>query len=194
MAEREILFRGQTRRKNEWAKMPSSNWVYGGIFVPEDNLNFAIIIAQQENTVEKHSVYGDTVGQYTGLTDKNGVKIFEGDIVKILNFQTGIIINECATFGVGISPFIDWDYLDSEIHTITGCDNNPYFCRNDNFCSLWELMWNYNQGDNDCSVVEVLGNIHDNPELLETAAKPASKNIAQSGLAPATDNFELMEG
>ena len=34
----------------------------------------------------------------------------------------------------------------------------------------------------------------DNPELLETAAKPADKNIAQSTLAPATENFELMEG
>ena len=36
--------------------------------------------------------------------------------------------------------------------------------------------------------------ITDNPELLETAAKPADKNIAQSGLAPVTENFELMEG
>ena len=36
--------------------------------------------------------------------------------------------------------------------------------------------------------------ITDNPELLEIAAKPADKNIAQSGLAPATENFELMEG
>ena len=34
----------------------------------------------------------------------------------------------------------------------------------------------------------------DNPELLETAVKHAAKNIAQSGLAPATKNFELMEG
>ena len=33
-----------------------------------------------------------------------------------------------------------------------------------------------------------------NAELLETAAKPIDKNIAQSGLAPATENFELMEG
>ena len=36
--------------------------------------------------------------------------------------------------------------------------------------------------------------ITDNPELFETAAKPAAKNIAQSTLAPATENFELMEG
>ena len=40
---------------------------------------------------------------------------------------------------------------------------------------------------------EIIGNIHDNPELLETAVNPVAKNIAQSGLAPATENFELME-
>lgn len=34
----------------------------------------------------------------------------------------------------------------------------------------------------------------DNDELLEATTKPAAKNIAQSGLAPATENFELMEG
>lgn len=48
--------------------------------------------------------------------------------------------------------------------------------------------------DNSDCWLEVIGNIHDNPELLETAAKPAAKNIAQSTLAPANENFELMEG
>ena len=157
MAEREILFRGQTRRKNEWAKMPSSNWVYGGIFVPEDNLNFAIIIAQQESAVEKHSVYGDTVGQYTGLTDKNGVKIFEGDIVKHYDAVYEIRYITKYTRFAGRN---------------SGCIFAGIPLRN----------------------TEVIGNIYDNPELLETATKPAAKNIAQSGLAPATENFELMEG
>ena len=163
MAECEILFRGQTRRKNEWAKMPSSNWVYGGIFVPEDNLNFAIIIAQQENTVEKHSVYGDTVGQYTGLTDKNGKKIFEGDIVRYGDTIHQVVFeqrNTTAYFGL----------VYSEVET---------------------MPFGHYQ---DLTQIEVIGNIYDDPELLEIAAKPAAKNIAQSGLAPATENFELMEG
>ena len=139
MAEREILFRGQTRRKNEWAKMPSSNWVYGGIFVPEDNLNFAIIIAQQESAVEKHSVYGDTVGQYTGLTDKNGVRIFEGDIVHCvskLDSADMVIIFEC-----GQSRMI----LAEKYH---------------------EYQTNVGYYDINCFAKEVIGNIHDNPELL----------------------------
>ena len=136
MAECEILFRGQTRRKNEWAKMPSSNWVYGGIFVPEDNLNFAIIIAQQENAVEKHSVYGDTVGQYTGLTDKNGTKIFEGDII-IYGFKPCVV---------------KWDNI------------NACF-------SLYENVKTQISGFNadTMKLLEIIGNIYDNPELLKEA-------------------------
>ena len=114
-----------------------------------------------------YPVLSETVGQYTGLTDKNDKKIFEGDIVKLFDVAVGVIVQECGAFGIGCRQQIDYDYLASEIASVTGYDNTPMFCYNDNFVSLWELYWNYNDENDEISVVEVIGNIHDKPELLE---------------------------
>lgn len=156
---REILFRGKCKTDNEW--------VYGFPYVTRKNAVKINWYCSEFGSMRTDEVAPETVGQYTGLTDKNGKRIFEGDIVKIVDFQMGCVVYECGAFGIAVKPYIDWNYLDSEIAEITGCNNSPDFCRNDNFISLWELMWNYNQEENSCDVVQVIGNIHDNPELLE---------------------------
>lgn len=82
---REILFRGQLRRKGEKVNMAGeplpSIWKYGGCA----QYGGGAVIYQAEPEIKKSPVYADTVGQYTGLTDKNGVKIFENGYMIIDN-------------------------------------------------------------------------------------------------------------
>lgn len=82
-----ILFRGQTRKFGERVRASDgfplpSQFVYGGLFPANDGQDFAIIY-QQEPNIKKFSVYADTVGQYINRDDINGVKIFDGDILKV---------------------------------------------------------------------------------------------------------------
>lgn len=168
---REILFRGKLdERIDEWIEgnllydsgstAHIIGYRYWGEMGKDELLSLELI---------SWTVIPETVGQYTELTDKNGKKIYEGDIVKMLDYQTGVVTYEFGAFGINVITGIDYDYLDSEIAEVTGCNNCSYFCRSDNFISLYELMWNYNQENDNCDVVEVIGNIYDNPELMEGA-------------------------
>ena len=165
---REILFRGKRKDNGEW--------IYG-VPITDESTNDVYIITSTAGASLKSEINNmcatgfraipETVEPYTGLTDKNGTRIFEGDVVKLFDIAIGEIVCECGAFGISCRQQIDYDYLASEIASITGCNNKPRFCHNDNFVSLWELYSNYNEENSEISVIEVIGNIYDNPELLK---------------------------
>lgn len=121
---REILFRGK--------RVDNGKWVEGiGLFRDLQFEHYQLQVKYGEKYYW-NSVTPDTVGQYTGLTDKNGEKIFEGDIVKVENAL--VRGNFAVEYGMSASFIVS----DGE---------RRYF------------FGGYNS--------EVIGNIHDNPELLE---------------------------
>jgi uncharacterized phage protein (TIGR01671 family) len=124
---REILFRGKTDNK----------WVYGvPIYLRKEAYivrDFCLGGSYTDDWVE-----AETVGQFTGLTDKNGKKIFEGDIVK------GLFLHGSAI--LGIVAFQDGAFgLAWKRGKIDEFSPFPCMCNVD---------------------YEIVGNIHDNPELL----------------------------
>lgn len=171
----EILFRGQTKRYGEKLlnfagdKMPS-NWVYGGIF-PQNNGGDKAIIYQQEPEIAKRVVYADTVGQYIGLTDKNDIKIFDGDACR----------NGERTY------LICW--LDNKY--AWGCLNLKTYRKT----PIYDVISRY--GNN----FEVIGNKYDISELPQDISEPILKATTSISFQPALKsddedfvNFELREG
>lgn len=132
---REILFRGKRIDNGEWVE-GFYNHIPCGRFGEDEHMIQAVL--ENGKIGMLHDIVRCTVGQYTGLKDKNGNRIFEWDIVKTDKFSEPnkqYIIKYDLQFGA----FIGQDRY------------NIYFVT----------------FDGDSGEFEVIGNIHDNPELLE---------------------------
>lgn len=135
---REILFRG---------KDIEGNWHYGVPLVFTED--YVCITAP--HTYNK-KVEANTMGQYTGLCDKNGKKIFEGDIVKVIT--TNGNTKRISKIGIGICTETQSDIMSMGVYCIL--ENKPF---------VYPCNEEYKH------LVEVIGNIHDNPELLKGGAE-----------------------
>ena len=123
---REIKFRGK--------RVDNGEWVYGGV---EQN-SIAIIYDDTLPYDNENLVYKETVGQFTGLSDKNGKEIYEGDILDRRFYQRGYVVYENGAFRKAL---------------LGGIKSNNWKA-----CPLSEV------GLRDW---QIIGNIHDNPELLK---------------------------
>ncbi len=140
---REILFRGKNCVTN--------NWVYGNYCAAEylnSNGVEHLIIEVPRNGVSAR-VIPETVGQYTGLTDKNGKKIFEGDIVRAYDYVFSIKYGKC-----GGTPNADnYGYMGFYLEAVSeGTKLCARYGLRDDICYFTDIA--------------VIGNIHDNPELM----------------------------
>ena len=144
---REILFRGKRKRDGKW--------VYGAYLHLNAGDDYICDGAVWIGTLTpcKEEVIPETVGQFTGLTDKDGKKIFEGDILTPLD-----------------------DEIDFIVEFNNGCFNGVSYAIKG---AMMEYGWDECAGGYgvvECEPLdsyhpekyhEVIGNIHDNPELLE---------------------------
>ena len=145
MAIREVIFRGKRLHDNKW--------IYGN-FISDCEGNPHIIeprffcedghhLQYEDNTDTPVFIIPETVGQYTGLTDKNGMRIFEGDICRFKRFND-VHIGKIV-FNATTASFVMW------YQPIVGAYGKK---------ATQKMLLSV------CDDIEVIGNIHDNPELL----------------------------
>jgi uncharacterized phage protein (TIGR01671 family) len=139
---RDIEFRGRLTDGMAWA--------FGDLFQSA---------ARDFFVIGGYPVEKETIGQYTGMKDKDGVKIFEGDIVRYC----------------GIYEYEEMEEWDEEAELRPA----PYYWEKDvvkwqgKYCPAFDLdnhQYDFNGLGYICDehhVIEVIGNIHDNPELLK---------------------------
>ena len=128
---REILFRGK--------RVDNGEWETGSLLIERMNTSEQQVMIADKMTGYPTLVLPETVGQYTGLKDKNNVDAFEGDIV---------VCNQSGSYGISVIIY----------------DNSAFYVMPLNGNILERTLWDYWYNDWD---IEVIGNIHDNPELLE---------------------------
>lgn len=130
MTMREILFRGKFSEKSRWS--------YGVLY--EDQGKVYIATRDTMHGVRVHEeVIRDTVGQFTGLVDKNGKKIFEGDVVVMTLPAAKMHWRAVCKFHSGAFGLV-WHHMGERWQAFAAICNAEY---------------------------EVIGNVHDNPELAE---------------------------
>ena len=152
---REVIFRGKRLHDNKW--------IYGN-FISDCEGNPHIIeprffcedghhLQYEDNTDTPVFIIPETVGQFTGLTDKNGVRIFEGDILDVSSDVAygGVAVHRLGYFVV---EFHNGCFMKSALD-----DPQLSFFDNAKRKGLYHFI--------STDIHNIVGNIHDNPDILK---------------------------
>jgi uncharacterized phage protein (TIGR01671 family) len=136
---RDILFRGNRTDNGEWVEGYYVNSI-GPDCEPNETRHYIVTYPG-----DWHEVYTSTIGQYTGLTDRNGTRIFEGDVIKIPwddGYQNRVVIFENGMFKARSIPDSYGGFFSVSLCSFAGFDGPKMHC-------------------------EVVGNVFDDADLLK---------------------------
>jgi uncharacterized phage protein (TIGR01671 family) len=134
---REILFRGKRKDNN-------GKWIYGGLLDHWVGSGEELYFVTKSVFPPFVEMIPETIGQYTGVKDKSGRKIFEGDVVRIV-----VVYSDCDVIYTGAIRYERGSFWFSG----ESASGNGYTT----------CCWHH-VSDSD---IEIIGNVHDDPELLK---------------------------
>lgn len=140
---REILFRGKRIANGEWVTGSLLAW-------PDGQMEICTHTSGEGTQMDKLTVDTGTVGQFTGLRDITGLLVFEGDILKIAKRSDSMGGYYHPPIDYPVNVVVKWDHCGWMWETL--CEDKRYI----GFPEAWGHY-----------LCEVIGNIHDNPELIE---------------------------
>jgi len=143
---KDVLFKGKS--------LKDGAWVCGSLYLTTHNAYIIPTHDEFTSAMEKISVDKDTIGQFTELTDKNGKRVFEGDVIGYTEHKGYLLKSFYAVVSYK-------DHAASFAYLKLGLDENG--CKQ-------SMIHFFNEADefeeDILPYLEVIGNVYDNPELL----------------------------